>query len=304
MMNWKSLILGAALALAGCASTPEPLAQPKTQAVNARPALWVVKDADTTIYLFGTIHLLKPDVRWFEGRVRKAFDSSQEVVLEVVSRDDPDRQAKLMQRALRPDGPTISSRLPEPARTRFLDALASNNLPVPVFDRTKPWFATITLSVLPLHRYGYDPNSGADHQIELAAVADGKTLTGLETADQQIGFFDDLPDDLQIALLNETLDELPKLQDMIEKMMAAWAKGEPRTLASLLNESVETNPELEKRLLTDRNARWADWIKARLEKPGTVFMAVGAGHLAGEKSVQAMLRQRGLVAAQLPNRAR
>ena len=118
------------------------------------------------------------------------------------------------------------------------------------------------------------------------------------------GFFDDLPDDLQIALLGETLDELPKLQDMIEKMMAAWAKGEPKMLASLLNESVETNPELEKRLLTDRNARWADWIKARLEKPGTVFMAVGAGHLAGEKSVQAMLRQRGLVAAQLPNRAR
>jgi uncharacterized protein YbaP (TraB family) len=119
-------------------------------------------------------------------------------------------------------------------------------------------------------------------------------LIGLETSDEQIGFFESLPDPLQIQMLDETLNELPQLGDTIGNMIAAWSAGEPEKLAALMNDTLEVNPELEQRLLTDRNVRWADWIKARMEKPGTVFMAVGAGHLAGASSVQALLAQRGI----------
>jgi uncharacterized protein YbaP (TraB family) len=293
-MRWKSLILGCALAfapaLAASAKEPEAAAQ---HIVHAHPALWIAKDHDTTIYLFGTVHLLKPEIQWFEGNVRKAFDKSQDVVLEVAE-EETGTQGKLMQRALDIDGPTITSRLPEASRAKYLAALESHGLAPILFERVKPWFAAITLSVLPLRNHGYDPASGADHRIKLMAKEAGKTLIGLETSDQQIGFFESLPDPLQIQMLDETLNELPQLGDTIGNMIAAWSAGEPEKLAALMNDTLEVNPELEQRLLTDRNVRWADWITARMEKPGTVFMAVGAGHLAGASSVQALLAQRGI----------
>lgn len=293
-MRWKSLILGCALAfapaLAASAKEPAPSTQ---QIVHAHPALWIARDHDTTIYLFGTIHLLKPEVQWFEGNVRTAFDQSQDVVLEVAE-DETGTQSKLMQRALDIDGPTITSRLPEASRAKYLTALESHGLAPILFERVKPWFAAITLAVLPLRNFGYDPASGADHQIKLMAKEAGKTLIGLETSDQQIGFFESLPDPLQIQMLDETLNELPQLGDTIGNMITAWSAGEPEKLAVLMNDTLEVNPELEQRLLTDRNVRWADWITARMDKPGTVFMAVGAGHLAGASSVQALLAQRGI----------
>ncbi|MBN8830161.1 MAG: TraB/GumN family protein, partial [Sphingomonadales bacterium] len=155
-------------------------------------------------------------------------------------------------------------------------------------------FATFTLTVLPLRSLGYDPESGADRLIEATARAQGKKLAGLETSAQQIGFFSSLPDALQLELLSETLDELPTLPETIEQMIGAWAAGEPDRLSAIMNESVDSDPVLEKRLLTDRNSNWAEWIKARMDRPGVVFMAVGAGHLAGKGSVQDMLAVRGI----------
>jgi uncharacterized protein YbaP (TraB family) len=301
-MRWTSLILGWALALVPIAPAPAVAAPaiaakappPALATVAARPALWVVRDDDTTIYLFGTIHLLKPEIRWFDGPVRKAFDKAQEVVLEVAEPDKTATQANLLRRALQPDGPALSSRLSEPRGAQYLAALNAHGVSPLLFEHVKPWFATFTLSILPLQAVGYDPQSGADHLIELAATKAGKTLIGLETSEEQIGFFESMPDDLQLAMLAQTIDELPTLTETIDRMIAAWAAGDPDGLAALMNESIDEYPEVEKRLLTDRNARWADWIRTRLEKPGTVFIAVGAGHLAGERSVQQMLAQRGI----------
>ena len=290
-MRWKSLILGCALALAPCAPA---LAKKAPAPVVAHPALWVVRDADTTIYLFGTIHLLKPGLRWFEGPVRKAFDEAGEVVLEVAEKDKAASQDSLVARAVDPESPPLSTRLPGAYGAKYLATLKQHNIAAAYFDHVKPWFATFTLTVLPLRSFGYDPESGADKLIEEAATTAGKTLTGLETSEQQIGFFASMPEPLQLELLSETLDELPTLRKTIEKMIAAWVKGDPETLSTIMNDSVDSNPELEKRLLTDRNANWAEWIKARMDKPGTVFLAVGAGHLAGKNSVQDMLAARGI----------
>lgn len=296
-MRWKSCLFGLALALVPSApalakEAPKPAAP---RIVKAHPALWVVKDADTTIYLFGTIHLLKPEIRWFQGPVRKAFDKAQDVVLEIVDQNEAgNAQSSMLQRALAPDAPTLSSRLPPETAAKFLAALQGHGISPVLFDRVKPWFATFTLSILPLQAAGYDPASGADRTIQQAGIAAKKNLIGLETSAQQIGFFETMPDALQIEMLSETIDELPTLPQTIERMIAAWVAGNPGGLADIMNESIDANPEFERILLTDRNARWADWIKARLDKPGTVFIAVGAGHLAGKTSVQAMLEARGI----------
>jgi len=295
---------GGALAQSQAAEPPAPVVAPapaaapaesqtaETERIHVRPALWAVRDEDTTIYLFGTIHILRPQIIWFEGPIRQAFDAAQQVVVEVVPR--PGDGELMARRGISPDGPGLSSLLPAPHWRRYVEALRAMGMPVEQFDHVKPWFASLFLSVAPLDNLGYSQQSGADHVIEAAASEAGKELMGLETTEQQVGFFDTLPPDDQLALLKQTLDEIPSLNITLEKMIAAWGRGDPERLGALLNESMSGSALLEKRLLAERNSRWADWIKARMAQPGTVFIAVGAGHLAGPASIQHQLRVRGL----------
>ena len=279
---------------AAAAETP---AAPAAATTDADPALWVVKDADTTIYLFGTVHVLKPGLSWFDEAVKTAFDKSDELMLEIVLPDDQAEMAKVMMPlAIDQTGKTLSSRLDADQLKAYQAAMANVGLPVGQFDIFEPWFPAITLSVLPLTKLGYDPEQGAEKLLTGHAKKAGKPVAGLETLGEQLGFFDALPETQQVAFLNSVVKDLDKLGPQLDKMVLLWAKGDPDGLAVTMNESMAATPELAKTLLWDRNARWADQLKARMDKPGTVFVAVGAGHLAGEKSVQDYLKARGLTA--------
>jgi uncharacterized protein len=169
-------------------------------------------------------------------------------------------------------------------------------LPANALDRFRPWLAATQLSIAPLSKMGYDSANGPEAVITAAARQAGKPLTGLETAEQQFGFFGSLSQPAQIQFLESTVDELPKLDTTMATMVKEWADGDPDALAREMNDSLKDSPEVAKVLLTDRNARWAQWIKGRMAQPGTVFIAVGAGHLAGPESVQAQLAKLGLKA--------
>ena len=266
---------------------------------DADPALWVVKDADTTVYLFGTIHVLKPGLTWFDEAVRAAFDKADEVKLEIVE-PDPAVMAGLVQsKGMLPAGQTLTAKLPAKAQPTLARYMGQIGLPQPVYDRMQPWLAASFLQVQSLQKVGYDPAQGPEQVISAAAKQAGKPLTGLETVPEQIGFFAGLSDQAQVAMLDETLEEMPKLQREMGKMVDQWAAGKTDLIAKELNEGVTRSPEAMKVLLIDRNKRWADWIAARMDRPGTVFIAVGAGHLAGPASVQAELAKRGVRAARI-----
>lgn len=279
-------------------AAPAPAA-PATATTDADPALWVVKDDDTTVYLFGTVHVLRPGLSWFDEAVKTAFDASDEVVLELVMPDDATAQAAVMKHAVNPTGTTLTAMLPEADRQPYIKSLATAGLPPTALDQFQPWFAATNLSLMTLMKAGYDANSGAEKVITAAAREAGKPVSGLETMDQQLGFFSGLSKESQIALLNSTVEELPNATKMTDDMVAKWSAGDPQGLADLMNESLRETPELSKVLLADRNARWAEWIETRMAKPGTVFIAVGAGHLAGNDSVQAMLAGRKLTATRV-----
>lgn len=269
----------------------------QAQTTDADPALWVVKDRDTTIYLFGTVHILKPGLSWFDEAVKTAFDASDQVVLEVVGADDPaTMQAAIVRNAIDANGPTVTSQLPEDKRAAYAKALGELGVPAAAFDKFKPWFPATMISVGLLPKFGYDPESGAERVIAAAAKSAGKPVTALETVDQQFGFFDSLPRESQMVMLERTIDQLPTLHTTLDAMVANWARGDPKALGKTMNEEVEDTPNMRKVLLTDRNARWADWISTRMQQPGTVFIAVGAGHLAGKGSVQDYLKQHKLKA--------
>lgn len=272
-----------------------PAALPAAAAVktvDADPALWVVRDDDTTIYLFGTVHVLKPGLSWFDDAVRRAFDESDQLVLELVMPEPQAMQSLVMKLAVNPTGPTLTEKLPADKRAAYAKAVTGLGLPATAFDRLDPWFASVNLSLLPLQKLGYDPAQGVEAQLTAAAKAQSKPVVGLETAEEQLGYFDSLSQPAQVKLLVTTVDELDGLGPMIDTMVQSWAKGDPEALGKLMNDSLRESPEVAKVLLNDRNERWADWIEKRLETPGTVFMAVGAGHLAGHDSVLAKLTTR------------
>ena len=172
-------------------------------------------------------------------------------------------------------------------------------MPVAAFDHARPWFAATTLSILPLMKLGYDPASGPESVLTAAAATGKKPVVGLETAEEQIGFLSGLPQPIQVKFLESTLKDLPKMPENMEKMVAAWSHGDPATLGGIINDGLTDSPELAKTLLFDRNARWAQWIKTRLATPGTVFVAVGAGHLAGQQSVIEQLKALKLTATRV-----
>lgn len=283
---------------ASIALAKEPAAAETT--VKVKPALWAVKDADTTVYLFGTVHVLKPGLSWFDGAVQKAFDKSDELVLELVLPDDQSEVAKAtLPMAMDQSGKPLPQKLDPETLAAYQATLTGLGLPANAFDAFEPWFAGVTLSVLPLTKHGYDPNQGVEKQLTAKAKAGAKPVSGFETLTEQLGFFDTLPEVEQVSFLKSVVKDIDKLGPQLDKMVLLWGKGDPDGLAVTMNESMEATPELAKTLLFDRNARWADQIKTRMDKPGTVFVAVGAGHLAGEKSVQDYLAERGLKAQRI-----
>ncbi|MGK6323233.1 TraB/GumN family protein [Sphingomonas sp. DT-51] len=273
------------LALPACAQrVPAPAA-----AGEADPALWVVKDKDTTIYLFGTIHVLKPGLSWFDEGVKKAFDQSQTLVLEMVEPDAATSQRIVAAKAFAPAGSVLTTQLPPNYRPAFAKAMSEGGITAAAYDRMRPWFAAVTLSLLPMQKLGYQAANGPETVLTQAARAAGKQVVGLETFEGQLGIFDTLSPPAQLQLLESTLDELPTAERTFDTLVSAWSHGDPDGVAQEMNESLKDSPEVAKALLVDRNKRWAAWIAERMKQPGTVFVAVGAGHLAGAQSVQAQL---------------
>jgi uncharacterized protein len=258
------------------------------------PALWKVSDEDTTIYLFGTVHVLPKELVWYDAEIDAALSSSDTVVTEI--RMDPASEAAMGQlaqsRGVFIDGTTLRSLLSDEQKTTYEAALAGLGAPPQAFDTMKPWLAGLTLSLVPLMQQGYDPNSGVDKVI--LSKAGDQTQDALETAEFQIGIFDGLPQAAQVAFMMEAVEGMPKVKETIDSMVAEWVDGDPDGLAAVMNADL-SDEALAESLLYSRNATWAEWIEARLDStPGTVFMAVGAGHLAGDKSVQDFLVKRGI----------
>ena len=294
----KKMILAAALASAALpafaqapaeASAPAPLP-------DADPAIWAVKDADTTIYLFGTAHALDGKTAWFNDEVKSAYDASNEVYFEIIPPEPAAAQAAVMEFAVDKSGKTLTSKLPPETAAKLAAELAAVGAPPNAFDHFDPWFAGMSLAVLGMQKMGIKQEHGAEAVLMAAAKEDGKTIGEIENFRWQIELFDSMPEELQLALLESSLEDMAEIDEVMGKLVASWSTGDIEAMAALLNESMRDHPKLAKLLLTDRNARWAEWIDERLDKPGTVFMAVGAGHLGGADSVQAMLEKKGIEA--------
>lgn len=287
----KSRFLATAFALIAFLAAPQVDARDAptgTSTEEARPAMWKVSDEDTTIYLFGTIHILPQGVNWLRGPVESAFNSADLLVTETRLDKPEELQSLFMEKGLRHDGRSLRDSLPSKQREILEKILKKSGFETNSFDHFEAWYAGLLLSLIPLKEAGYDQANGIETQIDALAERSGIARYPLETAAYQIGLFAALPQNSQQAYLSEVLEQLPTLKEDVSKVVAAWKAGKAEELARLLNED-ESDETLRKVLITDRNAAWAKWLEGRLAQPGVVFVAVGAGHLAGEGSVQDQL---------------
>jgi uncharacterized protein len=259
------------------------------------PALWVIRDEDSTLYLFGSVHVLRPTTGWASPRVNAAFDSASDIWFEISNPDDQAAIAPLVQQyGLSPQTP-LSTRLTAEEFAELDVAARTIGATAAQLEPMKPWLVALSLSVAPLVKAGYDPKSGVELALKARAEAAGKTIHGFETLEDQIGMLATLPDDVQTDFLRETLKDYEKAVTLLDSMVTSWAEGDVPALARLVVDDMRAaSPELYKVLLVDRNTDWADQIQAQLEGCGTAFIAVGAAHLAGPDSVQAILKSRGV----------
>jgi len=284
----KGLGLLAALALHGCSTAAEAPARP-------RPALWTLSDSDTKIYLFGTFHLLPEGYAWRTAKIDEAIAQSSELVTEIGEVGDPAANAgTMMSLGVSPGLPPIMERVPEERKADLRKMIEESGVPLVVLDRLETWAAAMALLGVTFKRLELSPNAGVETGLTTGFRQSGKPIAGLETVAQQFGFFDALPEDAQRAFLTGMLDDPAKLKALFARMMTAWSSGDVDGIAATFNEDVDFSPLLHDRLLKQRNAAWAEWLAKRLDKPGTIMVAVGAGHLAGPDSVQAMLGRKGL----------
>ncbi len=278
-------------ALSACAAPVEVavVETPPADAISG-PALWQLSDEDTTIYLFGTVHVLPDGVEWYDARIARAFDAADVLVTEVDVSDQAAMADYIAGAAALAGGQTMRSLMSDENRTQYDAAMTALGLPPAALDGYEPWFAALNLSVLPLLQAGYNPTSGVE--MALAERATGKERTELETIEQQIGLFDGMALEYQLTYLDATVESVGDVVPLVNEMVAEWLEGDAVRLAEIMNGEMDDD-YLYSRLLIDRNANWVQWIEQRMAQPGTVFVAVGAGHLAGQGSVQDQLQQRG-----------
>ena len=263
-------------------------------AAAPKPALWKLADADTTIYLFGTIHALPAGQQWRTPVLDKALGDSSELVLETVLGDDPLALARVMlARGRSPGLPSLAERVPADKQAALARAIAAAGVPAGTLDGFETWAAALTLIAAQVRAIGIDPELGVERGLA-KAVADAKLpIAGLETMDQQMGFFDGLSEDAQRALLVSALDDPARARTEFAAMLAAWASGDVDAVAKTFAAETAMSAELRDVLMTRRNAAWAEWLEKRLDAPGTITVAVGAGHLAGGDSVLSRLGAKG-----------
>lgn len=289
-MRALALLLFATLgwALAACAPAAPPPEAPS-------PALWRIRDADSEIWLFGTVHVLPEHVRWRTPALDAAFAAADALMVETDVADQAGFAAAIAPQALLPADARLPALLDGDAAARLARVAAGLGIDPDSLARTRPWLAALRLSTAFAEARGHRAAYGVETVLTAEARAAGKPVRFLESPHAQIEALAGLSRGEEIRFLAAALRQMEQQPGALEAIDAAWARGDVQALEALMNADLaEAGPNVRARLISARNRRWADEIAAELDGAGRVFIAVGAAHLVGADGVPALLRARGI----------
>lgn len=264
---------------------------------DGQPALWTLKDDDTTIYILGTVHLLRPDLDWRTDEIDAAIAAADTVVFEADTTSEAagrELMGFFTSQGLFNDGTQLTSLMTEAEVAVLEEALTQLDLPIEAIQPMRPWYAAINLSVMQMMQEGFDPNAGVETTIEAEVRAHGAALEYLENVEQQLGEFARLDDCEQVGFLLMSAASLEEGTELLDLLVAEWADGDTAGLGMLMSSPDAFGSDATyDAMLKNRNVRWVPQIAGMLDVPGTRLVAVGAGHLAGPDSVITLLRAEG-----------
>jgi uncharacterized protein len=292
MRSYLAIVV-AALLLSGCGKSVEK---------KAFPAVWLLRDADTTIYLAGTVHLLPNATNWANGPIVQAMADADALVTEL-SPDELGAAPAVAQHYLYNDRSVPPASRFDPKLQKAFAALQSAKLPrQPRMDNLDDWALALLMAQTVAAEAELSGENGMDNGLIAAFDDAGKQRLGLETAADQFSRFDAIPAAEQRFMLNRLMRNIANdtADDQLTSIVDAWSGGNVTALAEIIARDAALAPQTHRLLLVERNHRWADWITDRMKRPGTILVAVGAGHLAGQDSLLEQLADRDLNAKRLP----
>ena len=290
------LALIATACLAACSNTPEPVQLETVK--EGQPALWKLTgtkpEQQGTAYLFGTIHILPKDVNWRTPLLETALKESDRLIIEVLGLEDTQNAARIFSKlAISPNQPKIETRV-KPSLRDDLDAVIDkSNIPEFALNRMESWAAALSLASAQTNNLGLDSSEGVEKKLVAQFAEFKKPVEGLETIEQQLGYFDTLPETQQRDMLVSVVEDAGDTKSSFEKLFNAWISGDTEIIAELSTGGILEDPKTREKLLIARNQDWTEQLDKKLQSPGTSFVAVGAAHLVGSDAVQAMLEKRG-----------
>jgi uncharacterized protein YbaP (TraB family) len=258
------------------------------------PALWQLEGQRNRVYLFGSIHLLRPGEFRIEGELALAYGDAEAVYLEVdLAALSPSMMAAAVaELAIDPQGRTLDELMGEDAHEAYVLARGAG-IELATLGHVEPWFAALTVMSLALAREGLSGEDGVEQQVIARAAADGKEIHGLETLEEQLGVLDAMGSRQQREFLLKSLEDARQVPAAVQTLLAAWRTGDEATLTRELATEFTDEPDLYRSLIVERNRRWAEQIVALLDHEEDYLVIVGALHLVGEDGLPAVLERRG-----------
>jgi uncharacterized protein YbaP (TraB family) len=282
------------------AQTPAPVPIQADSKSAGHPTLWVVKGPHATVYLFGSVHLLAKDREWRTPQLNAAVESSQTLWLEVTGADDPKVVQPILTQLGIDAAHPLSTKLSKEQLAKLDAEAKSFKMSEAMMEPMRPWFASLTLGVAPLLQSGADPNSGVEAILTAEFKKNQRQVAGFETVSQQFHFFADLPAKTELDYLNLSIDDFTKGQDLFKQLVDAWYQGDQDRLDRLVDDEWRAqHPEIYDVLVVKRNRYFAQRIEDLVQRQGTSFVVIGAGHYVGPDGIIALLAKDGFRAEKL-----
>ena len=287
-------LYGFALLAALLATAREPRAQDKS-------FLWKVQSDKNAIYILGSIHYLKKESFPLKKTIENVFSAANKIVLEVdLKTATPEKAQEItLEKGLYRDGTTLQQNIDPATYTLVMRRAKELGVDVRALTSLKPWLVAMTLTSLKLQKLGFDSNYGVDRYLAERAKTSGKTTSGLETLEFQIGLLDQLSPRDQEAMLRQGLKDLNLLDHGVAPVVQSWTKGDVGSLEELLLGGMREYPEVYQNVIVERNRRWLPEIEKLMAQDENVLLVVGAAHLVGKDGVIESLKARGYAVEQM-----
>jgi len=270
------------------------------RADTALHSLWELHGKHNTVYLLGSIHVLRPSDYPLPAVVQDAYRNAASLVMEINLADiDAEQiQAQMLASALLPEGKSLPQVMGQSRYARAQSLTRDLGFELSTFDLFAPWFTAEAISQLQLAQIGFEPQAGVEmHFLDLAR-ADGKTVSGLETVHDQIALFESMSMDAQVQYLMSSLEQARDLPKEVDGMVHAWQRGDTNWLEAQMKSELGNDPAVYQSLVIARNRKWIARIEALLADDKNYLVIVGTAHLVGRDSVIDLLKRNGIGATQ------